>query len=155
MAEVFLMAALFAVCLYYEKKKKDRKADDEWLFYCRRCLQGITNNCRDDCHKILLNQIKKYTHIICHEQYHNDLIMYSFYSQYQNHLNDIKNNYLQNVERMAKERLRSFHFVSLPDYLLEEYYEQIKRLHNEYWDTGYALSQHLRELSSPSEYSDK
>ena len=155
MMDLFLLAALFAVCLYYEKKKNDRKADDEWLYCCRKCLLNLTKNFRDDCTEILLKQLDKYTNIICSEQYYNDLVRYSFYSQYDNYLDALKNNYLENVENMAKERLRGFHFVSLPDYLQEEYYEQVKRVHREYLYIGYALNQHLQDLSSSSKYVDK
>lgn len=155
MAEILLLVALFVVCLYYEKKKNERKEHDEWLYYCRICLLNIVSQFRDDCHKKLTEQLKEYTRIVSWRQYRDDNKVYFFSSRYQNYLEELENNYLRNVESIARERLQRFHFSSLPEYLLEEYYDQIKASCREYRDTGYAMSQHLRDLSSPVECTDK
>lgn len=148
MMELFLLAALFTVCIYYEKKNNDRRSDDEWLYCCRNCLINIADQFRDDCHEILLIHLKKYTTIVHYKEYKIKDKMSDFSFSYRYKLDKLEDDYIKNIETKAKERLKYFHCSSLPEHLLEEYYKRIKSVSSKYRDINYNLFCNLQELES-------
>jgi hypothetical protein len=135
MAEIFLFVALFVVCLYYEKKKNERKEYDEWLYCCRKSLLNIENQFRDECQKLSEEHLKKYTSILYRGQYRNHDAISDFSRKFRKELEELKENYLQN-EYVKK----------LPEYLQEEYCEQIKKTYWEHYSQDSSLYWNLRNL---------
>ena len=135
MMELFLLAALFTVCLYYEKKNNDRRSDDEWLYCCRRTLTNIENKFRDECHKLSEKHLEKYTDILYWGRYRNHDAISDYSRMFCENLKELKENYLQN-EYVKK----------LPEYLQEEYFEQIEKTYWEHWSQDSSLYWNLRNL---------
>ena len=128
MADILLLAALFVVCLYYEKKNKDRRSDDEWLYCCRKKLINIENQFRNDCQKLSEDHLKKYTSIV-------------YLDQYRNHdtISDFSTKYCKKLERLMEDYLQNEYVKNLPEYLQEEYRDQIERTYREHRNQDFSL----------------
>lgn len=137
MMELFLLAALFTVCIYYEKKNNDRRSDDEWLYCCRRTLTNIENQFRNECHKLSEEHLGKYTSIIYLGQYRNHDIISDFSTQYCKKLEKLREDYLQNE-----------YVIKLPEYLQEEYRDKIEKTYWEHHTQDSSLYWNMRNLQS-------
>lgn len=139
MKDLMILAAIFALlalCFYYEHKEEKRKQHENWIYDCRQCLVRITNSFRRDCQAVAEDAFMKYTNILLHKSYRHmpDYITCSFLSDYQKALDNLKEDYLENVTEKVKEARLCYTFTSIPNFLIEEYTKLISDIYNTFWD---------------------
>lgn len=142
-----LLFALFMLCFHYERKEKQKKEHDNWIYDCRQCLlRTVSNFCRD-CQAIAEEAFTKYTNMILNNNYRRmpDYMAYSFLSNYQESLDNLKENYLENVTNKVKESMRYYTFTSIPDYLIEEYSKLISDIYYSFRDFGFLMRKQIDE----------
>ena len=144
-----LLFTIFALCFYFERKEKQRKEYECWVYDCRQCLVRITNSFRRDCQTIAEETFTKYTSIIQQKSYRctPDYMTYSFLSDYQKSIDSLKEDYIENVTIKAKEAMRHYTLTSIPDYLIEEYIKQLSDIYYSFRDFSYLMRKQIAEAN--------
>ena len=142
-----LLFALFILCFYYERKEKKRKEHESWIYDCRQRLIRITHSYRRDCQTIAEKAFARYTNIILHNSYRYgpDFMTYSFLSDYQESIDTLKVDYIDNLAERYSDSNKNLSISDLPDYLIDEYEKSISDIAFAFYDFSYIMRKHIEE----------
>lgn len=152
MAKFMLPIAIFSIfmlCFYYERKEKNRKEHEDWIYNCRQCLVRITHSFRQDCQTVTEKTFATYTSIMLHNSYRDmpDYMIFSFLSDYRRSIDELKEDYIENISVKANEAMEHYAFTDIPNYLVEEYNKQVLDIYNSFYDFSYLMQAQIAEAN--------
>ena len=141
-----LLFALFLLGFYYERKKKQRKEHEEWLYFCQKRLHKIALQFRDDCMAATKEVMTQYTAFLTWKTYRFGSA--TFLSDYSKTIERLAEEYTVNyAEKYSKgdNRLRC-EVEDLPNYILDEYRAEVSEIAKTFRDFEHLMWENIHEL---------
>lgn len=134
---LLLSCALLFASYKYEKKIKQKSDRYQWLLSEQARFRVIALDFEKQCKNLIEQEFPKHTEVICRNRRGSlsDLsimIMFSNNRKLTDELDDLRNQFSTAYSAKYESRYGTFHYEQYPQYIFDDYYEEINQIYNHY-----------------------
>ena len=139
--------SLYAICFYYERKEKNKKEHDEWIYFSEKRLRRISDEFERACFDATEDTFEKYVWNVRFSEWHCTLEdrSSSLLSAHNRTIDNLKKDYIENLAEKYSDGYRILDGV--PAYLIEEYNQRINDISYRYHHINFTMKMRIRTLS--------
>ena len=139
--------ALYAICFYYERKEKNKKEHDEWIYFSEKRLRRISDEFERACFDATEDTFEKYVWNVYVYEWHYTIEKHcaQLLSDHERIIETLKKDYIENLAEKYSDGYRILDGV--PAYLIEEYNQRINDISRRYHHINFTMKMRIRTLS--------